>query len=144
MHSCLFLNASPLQDESGKSKHLFFCKRSVSCICLGNTRRKSDDRDEGRRRTEEREETGARRWGEDLRREDQAETRRRSEDREDARRRMSRLRSGDSLVDDEVLDSENNKHSVFSNIFIILISGYQLQERMDGIRVVEVEEVRTI
>ena len=143
MHSCLFLNASPLQDESGKSKHLFFCKRSVSCICLGNTRRKSDDRDEGRRRTEEREEPG-RRWGEDLRREDQAETRRRSEDREEGRRRMSRLRSGDSLVDDEVLDSENNKHSVFSNIFIILISGYQLQESMEGIRVVEVEEVRTI
>ena len=143
MHSCLFLNASPLQDESGKSKHLFFCKRSVPCICLGNTRRKSDDRDEGRRRTEEREE-GGRRWGEDLRREDQAETRRRSEDREDGRRRMSRLRSGDSLVDDEVLDSENNKHSVFSNISIILISGYQLQESMEGIRVVEVEEVRTI
>ena len=93
----------------------------MSCICLGNTRRKSDDRDEGRRRTEEREETGARRWGEDLRREDQAETRRRSDDREDGRRRMSRLRSGDSLVDDEVLDSEYNKHSVFSNIFTILI-----------------------
>ena len=28
----------------------------MSCIFLGNTRRKSDDRDEGRRRTEEREE----------------------------------------------------------------------------------------
>ena len=91
----------------------------MSCICLGNTRRKSDDRDEGRRRTEEREES-ARRWGEDLRREDQAETRRRSEDREDGRRRMSRLRSGDSLVDDEVLDSENNKLLVFSNIFTVL------------------------
>ena len=82
-------------------------------------RRKSDDRDEGRRRTEEREEAG-RRWGEDLRREDQAETRRRSDDREDGRRRMSRLRSGDSLVDDEVLDSENNKLLVFSNIFSVL------------------------
>ena len=34
---------------------------------------------------------------------------------------MSRLRSGDSLVDDEVLDGEDNKHSVFSNIFTILI-----------------------
>ena len=124
-------------------KIILLCKSFVSCICQGNTRRKSDDRDEGRRRTEEKEE-GARRWGEDLRREDQAETRRRSEDREDGRRRMSRLRSGDSLVDDEVLDSENNKHSVFSNIFIILISGYQLQESMEGIRVVEVEEVRTI
>ena len=101
-------------------KIIFFCKRSVSCICLGNTRRKSDDRDEGRRRTEEREEAG-RRWDEDRWREDQAETRRRSEDREEGRRRMSRLRSGDSLVDDEVLDSENSKHSVFSNIFTILI-----------------------
>ena len=102
-------------------KIILLCKSFVSCICLGNTRRKSDDRDEGRRRTEEREEAGARRWGEDLRREDQAETRRRSEDREEGRRRMSRLRSGDSLVDDEVLDSENSKHSVFSNIFTILI-----------------------
>ena len=90
---------------------------------------------------EEREEEGGRRWGEDLCREDQAERRRGSKD---GRRRMSRLRSGDSLVDDEVLDSENNKHSVFSNISIILISGYQLQESMEGIRVVEVEEVRTI
>ena len=103
-----------------ESQNTYFCMRSVSCICQGNTRRKSDDRDEGRRRTEEREETGARRWGEDLRREDQAETRRRSEDREDGRRRMSRLRSGDSLVDDEVLDSENNKLLVFSNIFTVL------------------------
>ena len=33
---------------------------------------------------------------------------------------MSRLRSGDSLVDDEVLDSENNKLLVFSNIFTVL------------------------
>ena len=112
----------------------------MSCICLGNTRRKSDDRDEGRRRTEEREETGARRWGEDLRREDQAETRRRSEDREDGRRRMSRLRSGDSLVDDEVKVASIQYFPIFSPFSF----RYQLQESMEGIRVVEVEQVRKI
>ena len=67
---------------------------------------------------EEREEEGGRRWGEDLCREDQAERRRGSKD---GRRRMSRLRSGDSLVDDEVLDGQSSNHSIFSNSFTILI-----------------------
>ena len=59
-------------------------------------RRRVEEKEEGRRRGEEREESSRRRG------EEPSDPRRRVDEREEGRRRQTRLRSGDSLINDEV------------------------------------------